>query len=100
MASGRPDYQGGYITTSKFIAETNIACTAAASVHTLQGETKAIEIYNDGDSTVFVEVNAAATVNSRPMRSRTSRAMDVDADSVGLICGAGNTASVWITELG
>ena len=100
MASGRPDNQGGWITTSKFIAETKVACAAAHTVHTLHGETKAIEIYNDGDNTVFMLLNGVADTDDRPVRPKTSRSMDVDADTIGLICALGNTASVWITELG
>jgi len=100
MASGRPDNQGGWITTSKYITETKIACTAAHTAHTLQGETKAFEVYNHGPNTMYMLINGVADTNDRPMGPKTSRAMDVDADSIGLICAAGQTASVWVTELG
>ena len=100
MASGRPDNQGGWITTSKFIDETKLDCTAAHTVHTLHGETKAFEVYNHGNNTVHMLPNGVADTDSRPMGPKTSRAMDVDADTSGFSCAAGETATVWVTELG
>lgn len=100
MTSGRPDYNQMVITTSRYISETKIGVVDTASEHTLQGESKAVEIYNDGANVVYMEINTTATTNSRPIRPRTSRAMDVDASTISLICGSDNTATVYITELG
>ncbi len=100
MGSGRPDFQQSTITTSFWVTETKINCTSAHTIHTLQDETKAIEIYNHGPNIFHMLINGTADTDSRPISPKTSRSMDVDADTIGLICAAGQTASVWVTELG
>lgn len=100
MASGRPDFQGRVITTGEWQRQTKVSVSASASSTSLQGPSKAIEVYNDGPNTVYVNVDAAATTDHRPLRSRTSWSLDVDADSVSLVTASGNSATCYIIEVG
>ncbi len=97
---GRPDYSGSVITSAKYLKQTKVSVTTANTVHTLQDESKALLIINQGSGLVYWEVEAAATTNKAPIWARRALGIDIDAETIQFICGAGDSATVHVIEFG
>jgi len=70
---------------------------ATTTFPTANGSTTSITIYNSGANEIFVAINGAATTSSAEIPSGgTLTLSDFTATSLGIICSAGETATVYV----
>jgi len=84
---------------------TTIACSAANTNHVLQRRTIGLHFNNVGDSAVYIKLNSTGTAASAAGRDQHIQAgmnwsveATQDVYTISLICAAGETTTVSMTE--
>ena len=96
MTSGAPDYFPRTITSGQSFEQVKVSVDDSDSTGTFSQQVKSMLIFNDGNSYVHFNKDAAATTDHFKIPAKSWLTCDIPITIVHLICPTGKTATCYV----